>query len=232
MAIRFEKGARFKDPVYIRLRSVHNSMKQRCYNPNHYAYGWYGAKGVVVCEEWQGINGFIETVDSVEGFDLVLFNEGKLELDKDSKYENNKVYSPQTCRFVSREENAQHKPAYQKETIGLSPEGRLYEFTNHKKFAKEHGILASGIRDCLKGRCRLYKGWLFLYKTDDRDIRLLREQIAEMTQVMIGVSPSGTTYEFDNKSAFAREHGLDRKHIEKAIKNNKLYNGWTFYNKF
>lgn len=29
------------------------SMKNRCSNPNHSGYPWYGAKGVTVCKRWQ-----------------------------------------------------------------------------------------------------------------------------------------------------------------------------------
>lgn len=35
-----------------RLKSIYQSMKQRCYNPKHKAYKNYGAKGITVCDEW------------------------------------------------------------------------------------------------------------------------------------------------------------------------------------
>lgn len=34
------------------LYATWNNMKARCHNPNHDAYQFYGAKGIVVCNEW------------------------------------------------------------------------------------------------------------------------------------------------------------------------------------
>lgn len=39
-------------------RTLHN-MKQRCGNPNHNLYKYYGERGIKVCDEWLGKNGFI-----------------------------------------------------------------------------------------------------------------------------------------------------------------------------
>lgn len=33
-------------------------MKDRCLNPRNHAYYNYGAKGITVCEQWRGVNGF------------------------------------------------------------------------------------------------------------------------------------------------------------------------------
>ncbi len=42
-----------------RLYNIYKGMKQRCYNPNNKDYKDYGARGVKVCDEWIGENGFI-----------------------------------------------------------------------------------------------------------------------------------------------------------------------------
>ena len=42
-----------------RLYNIYKGMKQRCYNPNNKDYKDYGARGVKVCDEWNGENGFI-----------------------------------------------------------------------------------------------------------------------------------------------------------------------------
>jgi hypothetical protein len=34
------------------------SMKARCLNPNHHAYPAYGGRGITVCDEWLGPDGF------------------------------------------------------------------------------------------------------------------------------------------------------------------------------
>lgn len=33
-------------------------MNERCRNPNHDAYRWYGGRGITVCERWQGLGGY------------------------------------------------------------------------------------------------------------------------------------------------------------------------------
>jgi hypothetical protein len=35
-----------------------SSMLQRCYNPRHPAYKYYGGEGHTVCDKWRGKNGF------------------------------------------------------------------------------------------------------------------------------------------------------------------------------
>ncbi|MBQ8765383.1 MAG: AP2 domain-containing protein [Clostridia bacterium] len=42
-----------------KLYRTHHNMKQRCGNPNHNRYEYYGARGIKVCDEWLGKNGFI-----------------------------------------------------------------------------------------------------------------------------------------------------------------------------
>lgn len=37
---------------------VWDSMHQRCLNPHNKSYPQYGARGITICEEWQGIGGF------------------------------------------------------------------------------------------------------------------------------------------------------------------------------
>lgn len=39
--------------VPSRLYRIWVNMKTRCYNPNSNAYRWYGAQGIVVCDEWK-----------------------------------------------------------------------------------------------------------------------------------------------------------------------------------
>jgi hypothetical protein len=34
------------------------SMMQRCYNPRHPAYDYYGGRGIEVCAQWRGRGGF------------------------------------------------------------------------------------------------------------------------------------------------------------------------------
>lgn len=73
-------------------------MLHRCKNPSASHYEFYGGKGIDVCDEWKGTEGFIRFYNwSIENG----YND-KLTIDR---IENNKGYSPDNCRWVSHMEN-------------------------------------------------------------------------------------------------------------------------------
>ena len=77
-------------------------MISRCYNDKNQAYGSYGAKGVIVCDEWRNDYYLFEKWALSNGYVR------GLELDKDIKG-NSKLYSPQTCLWVSKRKNIMMK---------------------------------------------------------------------------------------------------------------------------
>ena len=88
--------------IYNELRSRYNNMKARCYNPDSKDYKNYGARGITICSEWLepkvGYSNFVEW--SVKnGY------EKNLEIDR---RDNEKGYSIENCRWVSREINCRN----------------------------------------------------------------------------------------------------------------------------
>ncbi len=82
------------------LYVVWASMKTRCYNPNRDRYGNYGARGIEICEEWQG---------SFEAFrDWSIANGYKPGLQIDRR-DNDGNYEPSNCRWVTCQVNARNK---------------------------------------------------------------------------------------------------------------------------
>ena len=82
-----------------KLYGVWSSMKARCYNPNTTQFKDYGAKGVIVCKEWQ---------DSFLPFFRWAMENGwteGLQLDKDIKG-TGLIYSPNGCIFVTPKLNS------------------------------------------------------------------------------------------------------------------------------
>ena len=152
-----------KNNVYTKIYHIWYNIKQRCYNPNHNRYKNYGGKGVRFCERWLVLDNFIEDIDKIEGFDLKRFLNGELCLDKDKKG-NSKLYSLETCVFISKEENNKYKPNQQIDIIGTNPKGEKFIFSNQSEFAREHNLDQSAISACIRGRFKQHKGWKFTRK--------------------------------------------------------------------
>ena len=47
-----------KEAKYHRLYNIWCSMKKRCYYPRHTYYNRYGGRGITICDEWLGTNGY------------------------------------------------------------------------------------------------------------------------------------------------------------------------------
>jgi hypothetical protein len=79
-----------------RLYAVWKQMKKRCNNPNSDVYRWYGAKGVVVCDEWK--ESFISFKEWAyeNGYDDTA-SRGECTIDRINPFGN---YEPDNCRIV------------------------------------------------------------------------------------------------------------------------------------
>lgn len=83
-----------------RLYRIYSNMKQRCLNKNSPAYALYGEKGITICTDWLGDDGFIAFYKwaNEHGYN------DKLCIDRI----NSKLgYSPNNCHWITREENSQ-----------------------------------------------------------------------------------------------------------------------------
>lgn len=89
-------------PANVKIHHCWMSMIDRCYNPKNSRFKNYGGRGVVVCDEWKN--------DYQRFLDWALLNGWKkgLQLDKDIKGDG-KIYSPETCCFVTPKENANNR---------------------------------------------------------------------------------------------------------------------------
>ncbi len=83
-------------PIYV----VWASMKSRCYYDRNASYSDYGARGIVVCEEWMH--------DSTAFIQWALSNGWESGLQIDRK-DNNGPYAPWNCRFVTCSRNCRNK---------------------------------------------------------------------------------------------------------------------------
>lgn len=88
-------GMSQSNPIYKRW----GLMKSRCNNPNATGYDRYGGRGIKVCDEWN--NSFITF------YEWAIANGFRSDLSLD-RIDNNKGYSPDNCRWVTRSQQARN----------------------------------------------------------------------------------------------------------------------------
>lgn len=96
-----------------RIHKEWRGILHRCKNPSASHYENYGGRGITVCEEWKGENGFVNFYNwSMEnGYS------DKLTLDR---IDNDKGYSPDNCRWVTHMENCRNRGARKDSVTGYA----------------------------------------------------------------------------------------------------------------
>ena len=149
---------------------IWHMMLSRCYNPVCKEYPYYGALGIYVCDRWLCFEYFLEDLPKIPGYNLWKNSKDGItyQLDKDSKQigEKCKVYSLETCAFVSQHVNKMIKSIsnsdkYSSKNIGVSKvknSNNSYESYIEYKSKRIHlgaydnEIAASAVRDAMAVR--------------------------------------------------------------------------------
>jgi len=80
-----------------KIYSIYRAMRQRCYDDKSLMYHRYGGRGIKICDEW---------MDSIDSFITWATNNGYDESKEIDRADNEKGYSPDNCRFVTKIINA------------------------------------------------------------------------------------------------------------------------------
>ena len=85
-----------------RIYRIWKGMRARCNNPNNCAYELYGAKGITLCEEWQGEQGFFN-------FLAWSLENGYREYLTIDRIDGTKGYEPNNCRWATWKQQRQNQ---------------------------------------------------------------------------------------------------------------------------
>jgi hypothetical protein len=127
------KHGNSEHPLYARWLNMHN----RCYDPTHNRYRWYGGRGITVCERWHDFKLYLEDVLSTYKPGLTL-----------DRVDNDGPYDPDNFRWASHRTQARNRPACvvtEDEILGMQ---RMYLETGCTQ--KEVGAAFGYCRDTVK----------------------------------------------------------------------------------
>jgi hypothetical protein len=127
---------------------VWHDMIVRCYSKKKLSRS-PTYKDCTVCDEWANFQNFADWFDSnyVHG----------MQLDKDKMSNGSKLYSPETCCFISSHENTSIARA--KKYKMINPSGDVVNIYNMREFCRVNNLNPSYMISVCKGNKRSYKGW-------------------------------------------------------------------------
>lgn len=124
-------------------------MIKRCYCLDDDKYKNYGGAGVVVCDDWHNYQNYAEWFYSN-------FKDG-CDVDKDILSGESKVYSPETCCFVSHQENCDF--SFSKVVKFRNPDNEIIEVKNLAKFCRDNNLTRPNMNKVLNGERSHHKGY-------------------------------------------------------------------------
>ena len=158
---RYDKG------MPTREYNLWGGMIARCYG-NYECWNTY--EDVTVCERWLIFANFLEDLPLIEGYELWKNNPNTgVSLDKDSKIKGNKIYSLETCKFISKSNNSKESirrsgnPNPSQKVIAISLTKTKVLIFKSMRQAEKLGFDHGRISECCKGKQKSHKGYKWKY---------------------------------------------------------------------
>jgi AP2 domain len=125
-----------------RLRGIWGTMIGRCHDQKRDSFERYGRRGIVVCGEWMKFSTF-------RLWALQTGYKAGLEIDR---RKNDKGYSPDNCRWVTKNQQAFNKLKYRKNPQGGTPSSPFIGVTRDKARGKWMARIKENGRNHTVGR--------------------------------------------------------------------------------
>lgn len=126
---------RAKNPEFV----SYASMKQRCLNPKNPAYHRYGGRGITICEQWLGDDGWPQFLKDMGR---------KPTLNHSIERKNNNLgYSPDNCKWATKGEQQNNREV----SVKIAWRGETFTVT---EWARKLGITPASLTKRLNS-----KGW-------------------------------------------------------------------------
>ncbi len=111
---------------WIRIRKIRLAMLDRCYNFQNKNFPRYGARGILVCEEWLKSPKELYNWSKSNGYQPYLTID---------RIDNNKGYSPENCRWTSKSIQARNRDNIISEETAATIKLLLLQGLTHKEIA-------------------------------------------------------------------------------------------------
>lgn len=156
-------------------------MLRRCYDEKQLSRKrGRSYENVIVCDRWLYLKNFAEDIAKLDGYDKWLLNDS-MALDKDLSVQvATKVYSPNTCKFVTAKENIQEMNErcksieiareYSKTTYVLFKGDEYHIFNTEKDACDFLGVKQCSVAGAWRGSGRC-KGWIVVRIGNGADLR-------------------------------------------------------------
>src|SRR5690606_11301233 len=121
----------------------YDNMKGRCYRPSMESYKDYGAKGIIVCEEW---------LSNPESFFKWAKETGYTDNMTIERLINSKNYEPSNCTWIPHGEQSRSRDCALGVEKATYIKGKLEEGVSCKDLAKEFNTHPSTISNIKRGK--------------------------------------------------------------------------------
>ena len=153
--------------LYDVLKHRWSLMLARCYDKSNKRYFKYGGNNVTVSKRWYNFSKYYKDVITIKGFNRDRVIAGELQLDKDllQKNLNSKIYSKDTCIWITRNENCKLRELERKIKCTY-PNGDIEILESVQECMRRFNIYTWNLYRVLKGVSKHHKGYKFEYYTD------------------------------------------------------------------